>query len=679
MLPRRVLPHHPRHDGRQDHLYGGLVRVEPDARPGRRGLGTPGRGLAGGPRAGLLARRVDEGPGEPGTGQVGVTAGQPVQQVQAAVGQVEGLISALGEEPSRGNVQIRQAQPAARRGRPGQEALRVQAGIEPAAGKEQPEEPGEAGGGQDLIEIAVGFGRWRSCHRTGRQEHARLAGAGHVQVVPGPGAGHEQDAAFPLQVLGVRGGVLGFRGDRRGRGNQALLDADDRDGLELQALHRVHRARPDGLGVPPAAQRDRRDAVGLQRLARLAHQAGGPGRHADGMRLDAGGEPRANPFGKKFEFLGPCGGHPSLRARAVHRRPVAEQGVHLAVQAGHRVRPEQRHRPGQDLLGGPVVQRQPPAPPPHADPQAGQGDPVVVDALVRVGRDEQVVRARRHGRAEQPPLGRVQVLGLVHEDVPVARRSRLPEQPGGLVGQLQVSGLAGGGEFGGDLLRGPPDQAALGLAERPAPAGARAGQVRLLGAQVLGQDDLLPLVLAERRGEVEPGLRDGLGPAVAQHPLVRDDGRAAGLPDDAVGQPVHVEHLDLLAHVDVPDEQVELGGQGAGQVAVEGGEEDWRFGAFGVRGALGGRGALGQQGRAVQHGHRLAGAGAAGHLRRAGVTGLVGDVALARVQERAPRRERVREDVPQLLRPVLPGGLHVLVQLGVLAQEAFRDRQACHG
>ena len=93
----------------------------------------------------------------------------------------------------------------------------------------------------------------------------------------------------------------------------------------------------------------------------------------------------------------------------------------------------------------------------------------------------------------------------------------------GLVGQLQMSGLAGGGQFGGDLLRGLPDLAALGLGERPSPAGAQAGQVRLLGAQVLGQDDLLPLVLAERRGEGQPGVRGGLRPAVAQHPLVRDD------------------------------------------------------------------------------------------------------------------------------------------------------------
>ena len=108
-------------------------------------------------------------------------------------------------------------------------------------------------------------------------------------MVPGPGAGHEQDAAFALQVLGMGGGVLGFRGDRRWFGNQALLDADDRDGLELQALHGVHGSGPNGLGTTPAVQRDRRDAGRLQRLTRLADQAGGSGRHADGMGLEACG------------------------------------------------------------------------------------------------------------------------------------------------------------------------------------------------------------------------------------------------------------------------------------------------------------------------------------------------------------------------------------------------------
>ena len=51
--------------------------------------------------------------------------------------------------------------------------------------------------------------------RAGRQERARLAGAGDVEVIPGPGAGDEQDAAFPLQVLGVRKDVLACWGERR--------------------------------------------------------------------------------------------------------------------------------------------------------------------------------------------------------------------------------------------------------------------------------------------------------------------------------------------------------------------------------------------------------------------------------------------------------------------------------
>jgi len=69
---------------------------------------------------------------------------------------------------------------------------------------------------------------------------------------------------------------------------------------------------------------------------------------------------------------------------------------------------------------------------------------------------KQVVRPGRTAAREQPPLGRVQVLCLVHQDVQVRVRSRLAQQVRGLVGSLQVGGLAGAGEFGGDLLCGPP-------------------------------------------------------------------------------------------------------------------------------------------------------------------------------------------------------------------------------
>ena len=49
--------------------------------------------------------------------------------------------------------------------------------------------------------------------------------------------------------------------------------------------------------------------------------------------------------------------------------------------------------------------------------------------------------------------------------------------------------------------------------------------------------------------------------------------------------------------------------------------------------------------------HRLAGSGTAGHLRPATyLAAPIGDFALTRVQERAPRRERVGEDELQLLR-----------------------------
>src|SRR6185437_5306604 len=93
---------------------------------------------------------------------------------------------------------------------------------------------GSAGAGAGGVGCGGGWGRGRRRGAlAGRQEHARLAGTGDVQVVAGPGARHEQHAALPLEVLGVRGGILGDRGERRRGGDRAVLDADDRDRLEL--------------------------------------------------------------------------------------------------------------------------------------------------------------------------------------------------------------------------------------------------------------------------------------------------------------------------------------------------------------------------------------------------------------------------------------------------------------
>ncbi len=99
--------------------------------------------------------------------QVRVRVGKAVQQVQAAVDYVEGVISAMGEEPSGGNVKLRQAQSPARCRRPGQEALRVHPRIKSTAGKQQPEVvaqtvAGDAGVHQDRsdeVERQLGEGR----------------------------------------------------------------------------------------------------------------------------------------------------------------------------------------------------------------------------------------------------------------------------------------------------------------------------------------------------------------------------------------------------------------------------------------------------------------------------------------------------------------------------------------
>ena len=80
--------------------------------------------------------------------------------------------------------------------------------------------------------------------------------------------------------------------------------------------------------------------------------------------------------------------------------------------------------------------------------------------------------------------------------------------------------------------------------------------------QVLGQDDLLPLVLEERWSEWCLGC--GFFPAGAEGALVGDDRGAAGLPDDAVGEAVDVQDLDLLADPGVLDEEAELGLEGFG-------------------------------------------------------------------------------------------------------------------
>jgi hypothetical protein len=56
----------------------------------------------------------------------------------------------------------------------------------------------------------------------------------------------------------------------------------------------------------------------------------------------------------------------------------------------------------------------------------------------------------------------------------------------------------------------------------------------------------------------------GFRPARAEGAIVGDDGGAAGLPDDAVGEAVDVQDFDVLADPGVLDEEAELGLEGFG-------------------------------------------------------------------------------------------------------------------
>jgi hypothetical protein len=89
---------------------------------------------------------------------------------------------------------------------------------------------------------------------------------------------------------------------------------------------------------------------------------------------------------------------------------------------------------------GAVIHRQPAAAAAHVDADFRERDAVVINALVRVAGDEHVVGAWRDGGAQQAPLRRVQILGLVDDHMPVGRLAAVAEEPGGLVGELQERG-----------------------------------------------------------------------------------------------------------------------------------------------------------------------------------------------------------------------------------------------
>ena len=174
-------------DGGQDHLDAHPVGVEGDprarGRSARRDPASPRRRPIEALRRDFLARGLDDAYRKPDAVQVGIGIGQAVQQVQAAVDHVEGVVPAVGEEPPGGNVQLRQAQVPSRSRRPGQEALGVEPGVEPTAGQQQPEVVAQAVGGQAGV------------HQDRPDEVQRQVGERrHAQAVDRPVEGAPPDA-----------------------------------------------------------------------------------------------------------------------------------------------------------------------------------------------------------------------------------------------------------------------------------------------------------------------------------------------------------------------------------------------------------------------------------------------------------------------------------------------------
>jgi hypothetical protein len=121
-------------------------------------------------------------------------------------------------------------------------------------------------------------------------------------VVPRPRASDEQQTPLALQILRVGERIgLGWR-DRSWRRDNPVCDADDRDRLELQPFHAMHRADTGRVFRRLGREGGDRDARGLQRGGGLLCHVPGADGNADRVRLDALAYPHAHSLDKRGQF-----------------------------------------------------------------------------------------------------------------------------------------------------------------------------------------------------------------------------------------------------------------------------------------------------------------------------------------------------------------------------------------
>lgn len=239
------------------------------------------------------------------------------------------------------------------------------------------------GAGELLLLLHVAGDDWVRRHRAGGQ-HRRVR---RVRVHPGRD-GDRRD------VLQLDPGGAGALAAEAGRPGPAAARHQ-----RLQQRRPEHRLQPGDAAAEPEAADGRRGARHLRRPgAEVLTKGARPA--ADGVQLAAQAVDDGQP------------GLPAQLARAALGRPARQPHRALAAPQPHRVRPDERRRPGARLAAPPAANvdehahvlrdaaHRPPAPPAPAEAAREDGD-------VRARRE---IPARVPGHAEARPLERAECL-----------------------------------------------------------------------------------------------------------------------------------------------------------------------------------------------------------------------------------------------------------------------------
>ena len=357
-------------------------------------------------------------------------------------------------------------------------------------------------------------------------------------------------------------------------------------------------------------------------------------------------DPAADQCGDVIGLLGGCDESLGRWWRPVERGAVADDVLDVAIEIVDGDSAQDALGVGEDALARAVVDLQAAGASAGLDPKAAEAHLVVVDPLMRIAGQEEIVRSWRDACAQQPPLGRMEVLCLVDYGVGVQAGVGCAsgELLGREVGELHVRRALAGGEVGDEALDRRPDL--LALTPREADAAARPWRHRVLGqgVDVPGEHDLLPFGDQEAMVEVEfvePAHHDGVAREFVQ--LVGLHGAQAvsrgreHLLRERVNR-AHMQSAVLLRSAERPQRPVEVRGQAA---CV--GRDQEPLGAVTGRDEL-----LGEEARAVHEHDGLASPCTSGDLDGAVVHGAFGEHTLGGMQERPPCLEVAGQQIEQL-------------------------------